>query len=215
MKNIIISGSGSGLGLELAKAYAQLDYHVILLGRNEGKLQTASDFINQTGSSEYIVCDITKVEDLENLKSSLDKRITIDCLINNAGVGYFGPLEDLLLSELNKMLSSNVVGTILLTQTLLPLIKGRIINIISTAGLKGKVNEAAYVASKFAVRGFTESLQKELDIPVTAVYMGGMKTPFWDDSDHIKDPSRLMSAADVAKEIILKDDGRLVIKIES
>ena len=64
-------------------------------------------------------------------------------------------------------------------------------NIISTAGLRGKVNEAVYAASKFAVRGFTESLQKEYEgsrMKINAVYMGGMDTPFWEGSNHVKIP---------------------------
>ena len=114
------------------------------------------------------------------------------------------------------MIDINVKGTILVTLGLLPHMKGSIINIISTAGLKGKVNEAVYVASKFAVRGFTESLQKEYEnshLVITAVYMGGMNTPFWDETEHIKDKSRLKSPEDVAKEIKDKDDGRSEIHI--
>ena len=150
------------------------------------------------------------------LKQISSKYENIDYLINNAGVGNFGPIEELSLDDLNKMIDTNVKGTIMITQGLLPNVKERILNIISTAGLKGKKNESIYVASKFAVRGFTESLQKELeykDIKITAVYMGGMDTPFWDNTDHIKDKSRLKSPAKVAKEIKSMDDGRAEIII--
>jgi len=94
--------------------------------------------------------------------------------------------------------------------------KGHILNIISTAGLRGKVNEDVYAASKFAVRGFTESLQKEYEastIKITAVYMGGMDTPFWTDSDHISDRSRLRSPSEVAKLIIHQlDEASIIIE---
>jgi len=79
------------------------------------------------------------------------------------------------------------------------------------------VNEAVYVASKFAVRGFTESLQKEYEgsgIKFNAVYMGGMDTPFWDESDHIRDKSRLRSAKEIAEIIIGQMDQASII-IES
>ena len=216
MKKILITGGGSGLGFELAKVYAKENNHLILIGRNKDKLELAvSEVTENGGSADYILCDITDIESIEFLKATLTKQYhSIDCLINNAGVGYFGPIEKLTLDELDQMLSINVKGTILMTQTLLPIITEKIINIISTAGLKGKINEAAYVASKFAVRGFTESLQKELTIKVTAVYMGGMATPFWDHSTHIKDKSRLKDPSDVAKEILSKDDGRLEIIID-
>ncbi|MBI9013783.1 MAG: SDR family NAD(P)-dependent oxidoreductase [Clostridiales bacterium] len=216
MKKILITGGGSGLGFELSKAYAKENNHLILVGRSKEKLEVAvSTITDKGGVADYIVCDITDIKSIDLLKSTLQMKYhAIDCLINNAGIGYFGPIEELSLDELDQMLSLNVKGTILMTQTLLPLINEKIINIISTAGLKGKINEAAYVASKFAVRGFTESLQKELSIKVTAVYMGGMATPFWDHSTHIKDKSRLKDPSDVAKEILAKDDGRLEIIIE-
>lgn len=216
MKKILITGGGSGLGFELSKAYAKENNHLILVGRNKEKLVLAVSLITDKGGvADYIVCDITDIKSIELLKNTLQKKYhTIDCLINNAGIGYFGPIEELSLDELDQMLAINVKGTILMTQTLLPLINEKIINIISTAGLKGKINEAAYVASKFAVRGFTESIQKELSIKVTAVYMGGMATPFWDYSTHIKDKSRLKNPCDVAKEILSKDDGRLEMIID-
>jgi len=106
-----------------------------------------------------------------------------------------------------------------MTQEALPLLQkqgGRILNIISTAGLRGKVNESAYCASKFAQRGFTESLQKEFEdanVDVTGVYMGGMNTPFWDDSDHVDNPDRLKDPQSVAQYIIDHDDGRAEIHI--
>lgn len=213
MKTILITGGGSGLGLELTKQYCQ-NNQVLIIGRNENKLEAVkSSFEN----IDYFVCDITSSKDIKSLKAYITSKYTsIDTLINNAGLGYFGPLVDLTLDELNNMLDINVKGTILMTQHLLPIIDSKIINIISTAGLRGKVNEAAYVASKFAVRGFTESLQKEYEnkLSITAVYMGGMATPFWHDSSHIKDMSRLKDPSTVAKEIYLKDDGRPEIIID-
>ena len=117
----------------------------------------------------------------------LSKAYSIYGLVNNAGVGHFGPFADNSKQQISEMLDTNVLGTILMTKAVLPLLlkngEGRIMNIISTAGLRGKVNEAVYVASKFAVRGFTESLQKEYEgsqMKINAVYMGGMDTPFWD-----------------------------------
>lgn len=95
-------------------------------------------------------------------------------------------------------------------QSALPLIRaseGRILTIISTAGLRGKVHESIYCASKFAVKGFTESLQKEWEndpIAITAVYMGGMNTPFWDNSSHVADPSGLKGPEVVAEQILMK-----------
>lgn len=98
---------------------------------------------------------------------------------NNAGIGYFGRLQEISPTEISQMIDTNVKGTIYVTKAILPTFLERnarkIMNIISTAGLRGKVLETAYCTSKFAVRGFTESLVKELEptsISVSGVYMG-------------------------------------------
>lgn len=213
MKKILITGAGTGLGKELAKIYAKDNNHIILVARRSDKLNEVKKEIEKEGfSASVMTCDISNYSEVQELRTKLIKdNYKIDYLINNAGVGYFGALEDLKLEELNTMIDVNVKGTIMLTKELLPYIKERIINIISTAGLKGKPNEAVYVASKFAIRGFSESLVKELEgkeLKVTAVYMGGMNTPFWDDSTHIKDKLRLKSPKEVAKIIKEQDDGR-------
>lgn len=223
MKNIIITGGGTGLGSELAKKYAEAGNHIILLGRREATLKRTSEEIFKIGgSSEGVVCDITKYSDIDRVIDNLiNKHKKIDMLINNAGVGYFGPLEHMEETEINITIDTNIKGTIYITQRILKHLKemgeGKIINIISTAGLRGKVNESVYVASKFAVRGFTESLQKELEreaIKITAVYMGGMNTPFWDKTDHVKDKSRLKSPGFVADIIFKQDDGRKEIFVD-
>jgi len=213
MKKILITGAGSGLGFELAKAYGAQGHYIVLVGRTEGKLVEAQNSLAEHGiQSECHVCDISDFDSVSLLRETIEKRHgAIDYLVNNAGVGFFGPLHTLELDEINMMLDINVKGTILMTQSFMNCTLERILNIISTAGLKGKPNESAYVATKFAVRGFSESLQKEFEgqaLKVTAVYMGGMNTPFWDESTHIKDKSRLKSAKDVAEEIVQKDDGR-------
>lgn len=214
MKTMLVTGGGSGLGLSLAKVYVN-ESKIILIGRKEEKLIDASHELKALGGEvDYFVCDITNATALKNLRLELQMTYGhLDVLINNAGVGYFGPFEQVTTSHLSQMLDINVKGTILMTQTFIPIVKEQVINIISTAGLKGKVNEAVYVASKFAVRGFTESLQKEYEnrLLVTAVYMGGMDTPFWQASDHIKDKSRLKSPDSIAGEIKKLNDGRLEI----
>lgn len=217
MKNILITGGSSGLGLELAKKYKDR-YQVILLGRSLDKLEKAAEIIESFGGKcDILSCDLTDNEDLLMLKDLIKSKYgSIEMLINNAGIGHFGPFESLSPKDLDEMLDLNVKATIRVTQELIPLITSKIMNIISTAGLRGKVNEAAYVACKFAVRGFTESLQEEYKdkLTITAVYMGGMNTPFWVGSDHIKDRSRLKSPDQVAEQIYEKDDGRKEIMID-
>lgn len=209
MKSVIITGAGSGLGKELAFLFAGQGFHIILTGRTLDKLQSVEQEIHEAGgSAQSYTVDITQTKDIRKLITQLQNH-ELYGLINNAGVGHFGPVNSLSAQDIQEMFETNTLGTIFMTQAVLSLLKekneGLLMNIISTAGLTGKVNESVYVASKFAVRGFAESLQKELEntnIKVKAVYMGGMDTPFWDESDHIKDKSRLRSPKEVAAMIL-------------
>lgn len=211
MKRVLITGAGSGLGAALAESYVQAGAFVILVGRNIKKLQKIAGLIDTAGNNtaSYSL-DVSNVDSIKSFKTTVEENHEeIDILINCAGVGYFGPLVEMTRKELEAMFQVNTFGTIYMTQQFIPIVRERIINIISTAGLKGKVNESVYVASKFAVRGFTESLQKEYEdesIVITGVYMGGMSTPFWNESTHIKDMSRLKSPKVIAEKIVSASD---------
>jgi short-subunit dehydrogenase len=222
MKTIIVTGAGSGLGKELSLLYSEQGYHILLAGRSEDKLSAVTTEIEQAGgTADYVVLDVQKESDIFMKMEELSKSHKISGLINNAGVGHFGPFVKMTHKEIMEMLHTNVLGTILMTKAVLPILEaqgeGLLMNIISTAGLRGKVNEAVYAASKFAVRGFTESLQKEYEnrrIKIKAVYMGGMDTPFWEGSNHIADSSRFRTAKEVAEMIIEQIDQDEII-IES
>ncbi|MFC0521995.1 SDR family NAD(P)-dependent oxidoreductase [Pontibacillus salicampi] len=218
MKYAGITGAGTGLGAELAKTYAKDGYYVYLIGRTEDRLMLVQREIEEKGgSAEVVICDITEPI---SVNESIEQLKQLDVFINNAGIGIFGPVTEMDSPDVTQILNTNIKGTIYMTQAVIPLVEkqgGRILNIISTAGLRGKVNESVYCASKFAQRGFTESLQKEYDdskVSFTAVYMGGMNTPFWENSDHVSDPSRLKNPSIVAEEIKAQDDGRAEIHIE-
>jgi uncharacterized protein len=223
METIVITGAGTGLGKELALEYAEQGNTVILTGRRLDPLFAVQKEIEQRGGKAFSYT--IDIRDDENVKATVQeilKHHQVTCLINNAGVGYFGPFTSLTVEQIHEMLDTNVKGTIFMTKAFLPYFhtipKAKILNIISTAGLRGKVNESVYVASKFAVRGFSESLVKELEqtnISVTAVYMGGMDTPFWEGTNHIKDRSRLRSPKEVARQIIAEANGQPEIIIQS
>ncbi|MUK88328.1 SDR family NAD(P)-dependent oxidoreductase [Ornithinibacillus sp. L9] len=218
MPTVAITGAGSGLGRALALEYATNGYKVFLLGRNGEKLHIVQhEILENGGNSEVVLCD---VQEYASVSIAFQQIGELDVFINNAGIGIFGPVSDYTVEDIEKTLNTNIKGTILTVKSALPLIresKGRMLTIVSTAGLRGKVNESIYCASKFAIRGFTESLQKEWekeDFSITAVYMGGMNTPFWDETSHVDDPRKLKSPALVAKKIYQEDDGRKEIYID-
>ncbi|SDK34122.1 SDR family NAD(P)-dependent oxidoreductase [Sediminibacillus albus] len=215
---VAITGAGSGLGRALAHKYRAAGNTIYLLGRDEQKLLLVQNEIRSSGgSAETVACDITEPASVSIAFEQFDQ---LDLLINNAGMGIFGALSTYSPDEIDQVIDTNIKGTIHVTQYALPLLEqsnGRIINIISTAGLRGKTNESVYCASKFAVRGFTESLQKEWEsksVSITAAYMGGMNTPFWENSEHVSNPENFPSPDQAAEQIFNQDDRRTEIHIE-
>ncbi len=207
MKNVVITGAGSGLGASLARKYHERGYHVTLLGRTVEKLALIAEDFEHYALFKLDVSSYTDVE--MTFQEIKDKVGSIDLLINNAGVGYFDLAENLTVNEVDQLIDINLKGTIYCTQQVLKDMKdrdeGSIINIVSTAGLEGKVTESVYCASKFGVKGFTESLLKELaetNIHVHGIYMGGMKTPFWGGIIEEENTGGLMDLDDVADIII-------------
>lgn len=221
LNSIVITGGGTGLGRALALQYSSPSDHIILIGRTEKSLLETKQLIERKGNTAtYFICDLQNLDSIKGTVNSITTTFSVQTLINNSGIGTFGPFTTMDDESIAQMINTNVLGTIYMTKYLLPQLKehkeAKILNIISTAGLRGKVNEVVYCSSKFAIKGFTESLQKELEassVTVTGVYMGGMDTPFWNHSTHITDKSRLKSAVEVAKQIKEQDDGKLEIMI--
>ena len=138
------------------------------------------------------------------------KEYYVDHLYNVAGIGIYNEPQNVHSEEIVKTMNSNVIGLMIISyEACRRMIEGgTIINVGSTASLRGNANESVYCASKWAVRGFTEALQafyKKKNIHIVGVYPGGMNTPFWDNDEVIKpDTSKFMNAEEVA-EIILSN----------
>ncbi|WP_232699538.1 SDR family oxidoreductase [Brevibacillus daliensis] len=216
---VVITGAGSGLGESLARKYSAQGSHICLLGRKKDRLQRTANQLFDSFSIYEV--DVSKKQDVERVVQEIvAARGSIDLWINNAGTGSFDLAENLSEEDVHIMIDSNLKGTIFCTQEVLKPMKksnqGCIVNIISTAGKVGKVNESVYCASKFGVRGFTESLHLELkDTPlqVLGVYMGGMRTEFWDGIFSEERTQGLMDPDDIADIIIenVKPRKRLVV----
>lgn len=218
-KIVVITGAGSGLGASLAKKYADLGHHVCLLGRTVSKLEEIASKL--PGSHSIYKMDVASKQDVEKVFESIHNDVgPVDLLVNNAGVGVFDLAENIEESAVHQMIDINLKGTIFCAQEALKSMKkrnkGEIINIVSTAGLDGKVTESVYCASKFGVRGFTESLALELEdssIRVFAAYMGGMKSEFWDGIYTEEQTKNLMDPDDIAEIIIENTKPRKFLKV--
>ena len=163
-KNIIITGGSLGIGKETARTLVQKGANVLITGRSENRLIKAKHY---TGA-KIIEFDIS---DHENISKNALKCIDIldgrvDGLINNAGIGVRKSINELNIEDFLKVFNVNVFGLALFTKEIIPyMIKesyGTIINIGSTASLKGYKNGSIYSSSKFAVRCLTQCWQAEL-----------------------------------------------------
>ena len=163
-KNIIVTGGSLGIGKETAKSLVEKGANVLITGRSEERLQNAKLYTN----ADILEFDIADFDNLtQNAKKCLeilDNRV--DVLINNAGIGVRASVEELNIHDFLKVFNVNVFGLSLFTKEIIPLMKakksGTIINIGSTASLKGYKNGSIYSSSKFAVRCLTQCWQAEL-----------------------------------------------------
>lgn len=209
-KMVVITGGSAGLGLCIAKRLAKSGKNVLIIGRNSVKLEEAVKSIHLLNPEiivKGVAMDIAQESEVGKFYDELDRDFEVECLLNVAGVGIFGEAKEILEEEIDIVINSNLKGMILMTSGVLKLMEsygGKIANVISTAGLKGKSNESLYCASKWGARGFTEALKTEYkgrNILVYGIYPGGMKTGFWDKSPSFQ-TEKFMDPEPVARQIV-------------
>jgi len=146
-----------------------------------------------------IRCDVSRAADVQSAVNQITERLgPIDVWVNNAGLARHRWIPDYTEEEIDLMLAVNLKGTILGSQAalkaMIPHKRGHIINVISTASLRGIPSETVYCAAKWGVRGFTQGLAEEAAahrIRVTAILPGGVDTAFWDDASQRQAPKQL------------------------
>jgi NAD(P)-dependent dehydrogenase (short-subunit alcohol dehydrogenase family) len=180
-----ITGSSSGLGRALAEAALKAGDRVVATGRDPSELQAL-----ENGDPDRVLVqklDVTNVALVEGaVAAAIDRFGRIDVLVNNAGFGLFGPLEELTDQELRREFDTNVFGAVNVIRAALPWMRskrsGHIVQISSLEGVAPVVaGEAAYAGTKFAIEGICETLAKEighLGIGVTIVEPGPIRTDF-------------------------------------
>lgn len=185
---ILITGASSGIGNATALRFAQAGYRVVLAARRGERLQALAEQIRTAGGQALPVpTDMAQLEALKGLVSqTLNTWGQVDVLFNNAGFGRINWLEKLdPVEDIQAQFQVNLIGLVQLTHLVLPGMiarrTGHIINMSSLAGWVGVPTYTIYAASKYAVRGFSEALRREVGmhgIRVSTIYPGGTRTDF-------------------------------------
>jgi NAD(P)-dependent dehydrogenase (short-subunit alcohol dehydrogenase family) len=232
----LITGGATGIGFAIAERLSQDGHTVTLAGRRKDALE---DAVAKLKSAAFVVCDVTREASVQAaVELAVKQKGPLTALINNAGVAASAPFARVSLETWQKTLDVNLTGTFLCIRAALPFLQkakhGRIVNIASTAGLKGYPYTAPYVAAKHGVVGLTKTLAQELakdGIAVNAVCPGFTRTPMLEralatisektgrrreqalhELTRLNPQGRLIEPAEVAEVVawLLSDAGRAV-----
>jgi ketol-acid reductoisomerase len=235
---VLVTGAASGIGRATAEAFARAGANVALTSRDTKQLEAIAEQLRPLGvkvSTHYL--DVTdRGEAFAAIETVAKEFGRLDILVNNAGIGQCLRLGDLQGEDARKIVDTNLMGIIHCIQAALPIMKkqgsGQIVNVSSTAGHKGMPFLSVYCATKFAVRGLTESLRMELHkegIEVISVCPGTTDTDFfrhaitngkgwWLKSPWTHAPDgvaeRILHAcARHKREVVLTPEGKLMVII--
>lgn len=184
-KTVVVTGAASGIGRAIAQSAARRQARLALADRNEAGLAETVELCRAIGAEvKGYALDVSDAEAI----AAFPARVFVDfgsvaVLVNNAGVALRGRFEDVRLEDIEWLFSINFWGVVRMTRAFLPLLRAereaRLVNVSSLFGLVAPPGQSAYAASKFAVRGFSEALRKELEgsgVGVTVVHPGGVAT---------------------------------------
>lgn len=188
-KVILVTGSSSGIGRAVALRIARDGATLLLVARNLDKLNEVKKEVEDLGSKcEVFSVDVTNVGQVRNLflEATKDGR-KLDAVFNNAGIGFVGNIWEIKAEEIEKIISVNVTGMILVSKFASEVMtrqrEGHIFMTSSLAGLVTLPQWSVYVASKWAITGFADSIRAELkplNVKVTTLHPGGVRTNFFD-----------------------------------
>ena len=227
-KVTIVTGGSKGIGEGCVRVFVEAGSKVVFCARNpnEGQKLEAEMTAKGPGEAAFIKCDVSKVDEIENLiKQTVKKYGRIDCLINNAG--WHPPhktIDDFSIQEFRDLLDLNLVSIFAACKFALPHIrktKGNIINMSSLTGVMGQVHATTYVATKGAITAFTKALavdEAAHDVRVNAVSPGNVFTPLWQEAiDSSPNPAQCRADGDAAQLLgrmgTIEESGKLCLFI--
>ena len=208
-KIAIVTGSTSGIGAAFAKALINAGATVYGLGRNQDAQTKPQEHLGD--AYHPVIADIRDRQSLDAwVTATFTDQHAPDILINNAGLGIIGAIDEISPDDWEMMINTNINGIFYLTRTVVPFMKRKsthshIINVASVAGLMGNPNISGYNATKFAVRGMSDALFKELRydrIKVTCIYPGSISTQFFASEDGLNTHSNMMTVEDISSTVM-------------
>ena len=210
-KVAVVTGTSSGIGFETALALAREGYYTYATMRDT----TKSDKIKELGKKDNLKIDVLEldVDDENSVKTAiqkiLDQKQRIDVLVNNAGWGLWGCVEDVSIDEFKAQFDTNFFSIIRLIQEVGPTMRkqgsGKIINISSVAGRIGFPASPAYISSKFALEGLSESLRLEMapfGVDVIIIEPGVIKTNFLNPVRLSKNSETDTAYSDITNKVV-------------
>ncbi len=209
-KVAVVTGGGRGLGEAVCRNLADAGARVVVADVSGPHARKIAEELQQQGkTAEAVEVDVAEKNQVEWAISGIaEKHGRIDVLINNAGTDVTLPIEEMAVADWDRIIAVNLRGPFLLSKAVLPLMKkqgyGYIVNVTSTAAKRAWANASAYHASKWGLLGFTHALHVEARshrVKVSALVVGGMRTPFLLDRFPDIDVNNLQDPANVAETI--------------
>lgn len=206
----LVTGGNRGIGKAIALQLASLGAAVAICGRNMVSLQGSADELRATGSPIFSQpADVTSASDVARLIPAVEAALgPISILVNNAGMGLFGPVHEKTEQEWDTLMNTNLKSIFLVSRAVIPGMlqrqRGDIINISSLAGKNTFAGGGIYCASKWAVQGLSGCMAEDLrahGIRVSTVCPGSVYTGFRGRGP--KDPSKVLTAEDVAHAVAM------------
>jgi 3-oxoacyl-[acyl-carrier protein] reductase len=210
----VVTGASSGIGRAVARALATEGASVVVAGRRADRLDALVDELaGSDGDGLAVTVDVTEEADVDRLHDAAVERYGgVDVLVNNVGVGSYGPLPSMTVEDYDWMMRTNMRSSFLCTRRFLPAMleagSGQVCFIGSVAGLKGLPGESVYCASKFAQMGFAQALDyetRESGVKVSVVAPGGVNTEFAIGTGRVEgDPAleAMLDPEDVAGAVV-------------